>query len=170
MRSFVESLMTASAVVLVAAGLVAGNAVVAKAQDSGWKLTEQAASVAPGTTVSPFDFSGCWSGSISDSSGNSGTGYINFVQSKKHITNASTAGLNITNVGAGSAPVSGNVKGDTFRLEHFGHHCKVGFKGGLGTSSDVVGSYLLARQCFRDGVKHSGSFDFTFDASGKTCQ
>jgi hypothetical protein len=109
--------------------------------------------------VPPFNFEGCWSGTVEDVGG-SGTGFIDFVQHKKHITHDSSAELSIP-AGEGSAPVTGNVKRNTFKLQHFGHHCKVAFKGGLDTGSgDIVGTYATSKRCFNDGVKHSGSFDF----------
>jgi hypothetical protein len=160
----------AGAAALFAFCFVAGSPNLAAAQQADsqgeWQFTPST-SVAD-SKVPPTDFNGFWCGTIEDNtSGNPGTGFIDFVQSAnlKHVTKASSAGLTITGISGGSAPVSGNVKGATFKLQHFGHHCKVALKGGLGTSNDVTGSYVTSKRCFGDGVKHTGSFDFTFEGS-----
>jgi hypothetical protein len=167
--------MLGGAVALLTLCFVAGAPNCASAQQAdsqgSWQLSP--GPVAPSSAVrTATDYSGCWSGDLSDSSGNSGTGFIFFVQNrnKKHVTKASSAGLAVDGYSPGSGPVAGNVKGSTFKLQHVGHHCKVALQGGPGSGADeIVGTYRTSKRCLGDGVKHSGSFDYFFDTNLADC-
>jgi hypothetical protein len=173
--SRIGGLFTLGSTMLLACCLVGASPNFAAAQSADsqgeWQLSP--GPVAPSSAVrTATDYSGCWSGDISDSSGNSGTGFIFFVQNrnKKHVTKASSAGLAVDTYQPGSAPITGNVKGSTFKLQHVGHHCKVALQGGPGSATDeIVGTYRTSKRCLGDGVKHTGSFDYFFDTNLADC-
>ncbi len=169
-----RGLVTVGGAALIACCLVAmaPNFAAAQSADSSGAWQSSPGSEAPALKVIPYDFSGCYSGETTDSvAGMGGTGFINFVQHKKHITKATIAGLTLANQSGAQGPVTGNVKGDTFKLQHVGHHCKVALMGATdSTLNEITGTYQTGKKCLNDGIKHSGSFVYEYDSSGNSCQ
>jgi hypothetical protein len=164
-KTFAKLIVTALGTALMFAAIAAFPSRSASAQetaspDSDWTATTPGAAVAePDKAAPPMDIAGCWSGSIEDANSGAGTGALLFIQHKKKIAKGSGAHLSIG--GGITGPVKGKVNSTVFVATFHGTGCTtVAFTGSL------VGSYIL-RKCL--GVTSSGSFDFTFDTSGASC-
>jgi hypothetical protein len=168
-----KGLVTVGGAALIACCLIAGspNYAAAQSADSQGEWQSSPGSEAPAAKVPPYDFNGCYSGQTTDSvAGPGGTGFIDFVQVKKHITKATIANLTLANSVGAQGPVTGNVKGDTFKLQHFGHHCKVALIGATdSTVGEITGTYSTGKKCLQDGVKHTGTFVYHYDSTGNSC-
>jgi hypothetical protein len=151
---------------------VSPNYAAAQSADSSGAWQSSPGSQAPAVKSIPFDFSGCYSGETTDNiAGMGGTGFIDFVQHKKHITKGTIANLTLANQTGAQGPVTGNVKGATFKLQHVGHHCKVALVGGADSNlGEITGTYKTGKKCLNDGVKHTGTFVYEYDMSGNSCQ
>jgi hypothetical protein len=164
----------AGAAAMLSCCFIAGSPNFAAGQQADSPGTWQFApgSEAPAAKVKPYDFSGCYSGETTDSvAGMGGTGFINFVRKRKHITKGTIAGLTLATGPGAQGPVTGNVKGDTFKLQHHGHNCKVSFVGGNdSTVGEITGTYKTGKKCLNDGIRHSGNFVYQYDGSGNSCQ
>jgi len=174
MDRFRRIIFSVAGIATLATVLIAGAVRVANAQDQAQQDEAQGAdwtAKTPGAAVEepdkaapPMDIAGCWSGSIEDANSGAGTGALLFIQHKKKIAKGSGAHLSIG--GGITGPLKGKVNSTVFVASFHGKACKtVAFTGSI-SSGSLIGSYIL-RKCL--GVTSSGTFDYTLDSSGDSC-
>jgi hypothetical protein len=147
--------------------LVVGSANSARAQDSGWQPWTPAPTVAqPAKGTPPLNVDGCWSGTIEDDTTGTGSGFILFVQKGKKLAHGTTVGLSFNGGPSVTHGITGTVNSQNFKLVHPGR-CNAMIRGTI-SGNDLVGTYRLTKHCL--GSKFGGTFDYTFDAGGTTCQ
>jgi hypothetical protein len=171
MARIIRFLTVSTAAALLVTGLVAGSAGLARAQQAdsqsdGWQVLPPQPAVAQPTKVAPLDVAGCWSGSIDDDTTGTGSGFVFFNQKGKRLVHGTTIGLSFNGGPSKSHGITGTVNSQNFKLIHPGH-CKVLIRGTI-SSGDLVGSYGLSKHCL--GQKFGGTFDYTFDDTGNSCQ
>ena len=157
-------------------GLIAASASLAHSQDDqttqseGWQpYTANFAPSQPDKKMPPPNIAGCWSGDLDDNKLGSGTGFAFIVQHGTKLTKGTEIGISFPSGPSRTHGISGSInnKGTmNLHLEQSG--CVVNIHGKV-VSDDVSGTYTVNKAC-RLGRKLAGTFDFTFDPSGTTCQ
>jgi hypothetical protein len=156
--------------------LIAGSASLARSQDDesaqseDWQpYTPNFAASQPDTKIPPPNVAGCWSGDLDDNRLGAGTGYVFIVQHGTKLTKGTRLGFSFPAGPSRSHGIRGRVnnKGSiNFHLEQSA--CVVNIHGKV-VSDDASGTYSVKKAC-RAGGKLVGTFDFTFDPTGTTCQ
>ncbi len=158
-----------------AAILVAGSVAVsprnthaqdADSQSAPWASRAAGTLMAQPDSKPPLNVAGCWSGSVDDRRQGTGTGFLYFVQNGKNLVAGTSGQISLSTVTAGG-PLSGRVTPRSVFAGHHAYSCNVAFRA-REISGDLVGAYNLNKHCA--AVKLAGTFDFTFDASGTSCQ
>jgi hypothetical protein len=164
MHGILKSFAASAATVVITMGLIAASAQFARAQDTDWQNRATGSDVADQPDkAAPLDLAGCWSGSLASKKFGGGAGFLFFDQNGGKAVPGSGAGIDTSGVNA-EGPVTGTIKKKSFSVSFKGKKCSVRFSGGL-PSSELVGNYHY--KC--DGEQDQGSFTFTFDSSGDSC-
>jgi hypothetical protein len=164
MHGISKSFAASAAMVVMTMGLIAASGQFARAQDADWQYKATGSDVADQPDkAAPLDLGGCWSGTIADEKFGSGTGFLFFVQEGGKAVAGTDGGLE-TDQYTAEGPLKGTIKKKTFSVKFHAKKCSVSFKGGL-PSEDLVGTYHI--KC--DGKQTQGSFQFSFDESGTSC-
>jgi hypothetical protein len=174
MREFRRTISTIAGIAALAA-LIAGSACLAFAQESnsqtgGWtrpNLSSSASALPEPEVKTPLDVAGCWSGGIDDKKTGEGTGFIFFVQEGKKLVDGTGAGFSFTGFGSESGSLTGHVTNKSFVTSFKEKPCKVNVRGRI-VSGDLVGTYSIKKKC-TGVIPLKGTFDYTFDASGDSC-
>src|ERR1700722_1197608 len=163
-------LMASVAAGFILSTFIAVSSTAAMAQDAGaWTLSPSTGEAAaePDSKKAPLDLAGCWSGTIDDSKGGSGTGFLFFVQQGTKLGTGTGAELDIPGSGSASGPLKGKANSQDFQLGFHGKSCNISFHGKISNSGDLTGMYHLSKKCFGQVLK--GTFDYTFDATNASC-
>jgi hypothetical protein len=155
--------------------MIAGSACLADAQESnsqtgGWthpNFTSSPSSLPEPEVKTPLDVAGCWSGDFDDTKAGEGTGYLFFVQEGNKLVSGTEASFTLSGLGTGGGPLTGHVTNKSF-VAHFNEKaCHVTVRGRI-VSGDLAGTYNIGKKCLGK-TAFKGTFDYTFDASGDSC-
>jgi hypothetical protein len=171
MREFRRPIIAGVAIL---AAFIAGSACLAYAQESNSQTSDwthpnfsSSASTLPEPEVkTPLDVAGCWSGTIDDKKTGEGTGFLFFVQEGKQLVSGTDAGFTFTGFGTEGGSLTGHVTNKSFVTSFKEKPCKVSVRGRI-VSGDLVGTYSINKKCA--GIAFKGTFDYTFDATGDSC-
>ncbi len=176
--------ISAAAAAFLLIGMTVGSAQNAFAQDDDQAAVQNPGDLGGHAQVSnepaaPLDVNGCWSGTLTDIYAGSGTGDVDFDQIKAKLRAPSNGDDMMDFTWADDSYAYGDGKGTaTKRAYNF----KVTYKsekgcygvvrGSLTDSTTMVGIYRFSKVCWRhnDFGPHIGSFTFTYDSTGSSCQ
>jgi hypothetical protein len=177
MRTITKGFTLAAAAAVLITGLIAGSARFAQAQSA----EKQGELGGPGVAAepdakAPINVNGCWSGTLDDVYAGSGEGYADFAQSGKHLLPPADADM-VYFVWTDSYAYGDGKGVATAKAFHlavkFGKGCVEHVSGKL-EGGDLVGVYSFTHACAKQPKgdefgKHKGSFNFTFDPTGDSC-
>lgn len=161
--------------IVASAALIAGSACLAFAQDANspalsWthpNFTSDASNLPEPEVKTPLDVAGCWSGDFEDTKDGEGTGFLFFVQDGKKLVSGTEASFTLSGLGTGGGPLTGHVTNKSF-VAHFNEKaCHVTVRGRI-VSGDLTGTYHIGKKCLGK-TAFKGTFDYTFDATGDSC-
>lgn len=168
MKRIGNLLMASGAAGLILSAFVAVSSTAAMAQDDGsWNLSPGTAVAQPDSKNPPLDLAGCWSGTIDDTTGGPGTGFLFFVQNGTKLGTGTGAELDIPSLGTASGSLKGKTNSQNFALGFHKKDCNVSFHGTISTSGNLTGMYHLSKKCFGQVLK--GTFDYAFDVTSASC-
>lgn len=166
----VASFLFSSALIAVSANHARSQGEVVGVQSDEWQpLTPRAVAPQPDKRTPPPDVAGCWSGDLDDNVLGSGSGFAFIVQKGGKILKGTMIGVSFPAGPSAQHGIKGSINNKgALKLHLTQFSCTVDIHGKV-VSDEVVGTFYLNKRCGL-GRRLKGTFDFTFDAGGTSCQ